>query len=113
MISQREAGTKITLNEDDTVANGFKPGALGPNEIVHASATLYGTDIYFQSGGFWFFPNSNIQESTIEHEGLHNYFAMELQGYSDPFVQRTLNLAINSNDTTNIDAALKENHCTH
>ena len=106
-ITQDAAGTSITTGTA-TVAQGFRsrPG-------VRAAASTFGTNVYFRSGGFWFFPNGNISESTIEHEALHNYFGMEGQDASDAFVQGMLGLTINSYDTTNISQDLKDNHCSH
>lgn len=97
------AGVGITT-PGATVAEGFnQPGVV-------AAASIINDDIYFHQGGFLFgvFGNGNIQESTIEHEGLHNYLRV-----GDSALQTTLGVPVNASDTTDINQALKDKHCTH
>lgn len=88
----------------ETVSAGFsEPG-------VRAAASTFNDDVYFHQGGFLsgLFGNGYIQESTIEHEGLHNFLHI-----GDEELQAKLGVLPNSGDTTNIDQALKDNDCTH
>ena len=103
-ITQGAAGVGIT-NPNQSIAQGFtnRPG-------VHAAASITANDVYFRQGGFlsgWF-GNGNIGESTIEHEALHNYLRI-----GDPELQAQLGVPVNHSDTTNINQALGDHHCTH
>ena len=102
-ITKSEAAVGIP-GPGDTVAQGFRS-----NQGVHAAASLNGTDVYFRSGGFLsgLFGNRNIGESTIEHEGLHNFLKLY-----DPELQTRLGAPQNPYDTTNINQELKDHHCT-
>jgi hypothetical protein len=102
-ITQGAAGVGIT-DPNQSVAQGFRrPG-------VNAAASITTNDVYFHQGGFlsgWF-GNGYIQESTIEHEALHNYLKI-----GDPDLQAQLGVPVNTSNTTNINRALEDHHCTH
>jgi RHS repeat-associated protein len=91
----------------DSIATGFKqPG-------VHAAASITVPDVYFHQGGFlsgWF-GNGYIRESTIEHEGLHNY--LKIGDYGPGGLKDRLGLDPYTQGTTDINDALKAHHCTN
>jgi hypothetical protein len=84
------------------------PSTPSRTRATRPAASITNFDVYFHQGGFlsgWF-GNGNIQEATIEHEGLHNYLRL-----GDPELQTELGIPVNTTNTTNISQALKDNHC--
>ena len=108
-ISESEAGVGMPGSmQSESVSRGFQN-----NPNAHAAASLTSNDVYFRQGGFLsgLFGNQNIQEATIEHEALHNY--LKIGDFGKGGLEEKFGLGPNDVNTSIINDALKENHCSH